>query len=292
MAAEQFGVLSLDELCACGLDRQAVSVRVRRGILHRLHRGVYAVGHPNPPWEGHLLAAVKACGPGAVLSHMSAAMLWEFVEPDEDRYPEVTVIGAGTRVRRGLRVHRTVDLADRDRRRTQGISLTSPARTLLDIAVRLDGRPLRSAVRRAQGMGSVNVRQICEVIARLGPRKGSRRLATIVAEGPAPTRTVLEDVVLDLLLAGGFARPDVNQPLRVEGRRLVPDFRWPEQRLIVEADGRAWHDGKLAREDDAERQALLEASGERVVRVTWEQAIARPAQTLARLRAAGGPIAE
>jgi very-short-patch-repair endonuclease len=103
---------------------------------------------------------------------------------------------------------------------------------------------------------------------------------------------VLEDVVLDLLLAGGLARPDVNQPLRVEGRRLVPDFRWPEQWLIVEADSRAWHDGKLAREDDAERQALLEATGERVVRVTWEQAIAHPAQTLARLRAAGAPTAE
>jgi hypothetical protein len=141
---------------------------------------------------------------------MSAAMLWGFLERDEDRYPEVTVIGAGTRVRRGIRVHRTAELADRDRRRIRGIPLTSPARTLLDIAVRLDGRPLRSAVRRAQGTGSANVRQICEMIARLGPRKGSRRLAMIIAEGPAPTRTVLEDVVLDLLLAGGFARPDVT----------------------------------------------------------------------------------
>jgi very-short-patch-repair endonuclease len=72
---------------------------------------------------------------------------------------------------------------------------------------------------------------------------------------------------------------------------VVPDFRWPEQRVVVEADGAAWHDHQLAREDDAERQALLEASGERVVRVTWDQALTRPQQTLARLRAAGVPAA-
>ena len=70
---------------------------------------------------------------------------------------------------------------------------------------------------------------------------------------------------------------------------MIPDFRWPDRRLVVEADGAAWHDDPLAREDDAERQAILEAHGERVVRVTWRQAVVRPAQTLARIRAAGAP---
>jgi hypothetical protein len=289
VAAQQWGVLSLTELRACGLTRRAVAGRVRRGFLHRLHAQVYAVGHPNPPWQGRLLAAVKACGPGAILSHICAAMLWGFIEPDEDRHPEVTVTGASTRVLPGIRVHRTCQLDPRDRRRHQGIPLTSPARTLLDIAATLDGAPLRSAVRRAQGTRRVNVREICEVIARLGPRRGSRRLATVVAEGPAPTRTVLEDVVLDLILGGGFAHPDVNKPLILAGRRVIPDFRWPEQRLIVEADSKAWHGDKLAREDDAERQAVLEAHGERVLRVMWEQAVAHPTQTRARLRAAGAP---
>jgi Protein of unknown function (DUF559) len=285
-------VLSFDELRSCGLTSKAVAVRVRRGYLHRLYHQVYAVGHPKPSWQGRLLAAVKACGPDAVLSHVSAAMLWGFIEPDEECDPEVTVIAGGTRVHRGIRVHRTAELSDRDRRRTQGIPLTTPARALLEIAVRVDGRPLRAAVRRAQGKRLVNVREICEVIARLGPRKGSRRLAAIVAEGPAPTRSVLEDVVLDLLLSGGLAHPAVNQPIVVAGRRLIPDFRWPAQRLIVEADGASWHGGEVAREDDAERQVLLEADGERVLRVTWEQAVAQPAQALARLRAAGAPVAE
>jgi hypothetical protein len=95
--------------------------------------------------------------------------------------------------------------------------------------------------------------------------------------------------VLDLILAGGLARPDVNKPLLLAGRRVVPDFRWPQQRVVVEADGAAWHDNKTAREDDAERQALLEAHGEWVMRVTWTQAITKPAETLARLRGAGIP---
>jgi very-short-patch-repair endonuclease len=216
-------------------------------------------------------------------------MLWGFVDRDEDQLPEVTVVGAGTRVHLGIRVHRTAELDPRDRRRHQGIPVTSPARTLSDLAARWDGRPLRSAVRRAQGTHRVNVREICEVIARLGPRRGSGRLVKVMAEGPAPTRSVLEDVVLDLILAGGLARPDVNKPMCIDGRRVVPDFRWPQQRLIVEADGGSWHRGSIAECDDAERQALLEAHGERVLRITWAQALTRPTQTLQRLRAAGAP---
>ena len=97
--------------------------------------------------------------------------------------------------------------------------------------------------------------------------------------------------MLDLLLDAGFEHPDVNQPLWFGVRRLVPDFRWPEQRLIVEADGAPWHHEKIAREDDAERQAVLEAEGERVLRVTWDQAIRSRAATVARIRAAGAPPA-
>ena len=97
--------------------------------------------------------------------------------------------------------------------------------------------------------------------------------------------------MLDLILRGGFVHPDVNVPLVLNGRRVVPDFRWPADRIVVEADGAAYHDHKLAREDDAERQALLEAHGERVIRVTWRQAVDEPGVTTARLRAAGIPLA-
>jgi hypothetical protein len=97
LAADDWGVLATRELRACGLDDQAVSVRVRNGRLHRRHQGVYAVGHANLPLEGIFLAAVKACGPTAVLSHFSAAVLWEIFEWEERR-AEVTVLGAGSRI--------------------------------------------------------------------------------------------------------------------------------------------------------------------------------------------------
>jgi hypothetical protein len=182
-----------------------------------------------------MLAAVKACGPAAILSHMPAATLWGFADRDEERAPEVTVIGDGARSHPGIRIHRTARIDRCDWRMWQAIPVTTPARTMLDISATVDGKPLRSLVRRAQGTGSVGLRQLCEVVERLGPRKGSRRLALAIVGGPAPTRSVLEDMVLDLLLDGGFERPDINRPIVVGGRRVIPDFRWPEQHLIVEA---------------------------------------------------------
>jgi len=235
-----------------------------------------------------MLGAVKACGPGAVLSHRSAGELWEFLDA-EDRRPEVTVLGPGTRLAPGIVVHRTSQLAARDRTRHEGIPVTTPARTLIDLAAALTEAELRHAVRRAQGLRRVNTRQLLEVIGRLGPRRGSRRLSEAIATGPAPTRSALEDAVLDLLLRAGFEHPDVNRPLVIEGRRVIPDFRWAEQRLVLEADGAAWHDNAIARADDLERQALLEASGERVIRVTWHQAVTRSAETVDRIRVAGAP---
>jgi hypothetical protein len=283
-------VLSLDELRDCGLSRDAVAVRVARGWLHPLHRGVYAVGHANPPLEGHFLAAVKACGSGAVLSHFAAAAVLGLVEWD-GRDPEVTVVGTATRVHSGIRVHRTAGLDRLDVARHRRLAVTSPARTLVDLAGILGYRPLRRAVRQAQALRHVDVGKLAETLARLGPRRGVRKLRRILATGPAPTRSVLEDVVLDLMLGGGLEHPDVNTPLVLRGRRVIPDFRWPRQRLVVEADSAAWHDDKVSREDDADRQALLEAHGERVIRVTWAQAIGQPGQTLARIRAGGAPPA-
>ena len=288
-AAAQWGVLALEDLRACGLSDDHIRVRVANGRLHRLHRGVYAVGHANPPLEGHLLAAVKACGPGAVLSHFAAAALFGFVRWD-GRYPEVTVRSVATRVHPGIRVHRARALDAQDVARRDGIAVTSPARTLLDLASTVDYLALRRAVRQAQSMQRADVGQLVAVLGRLGPRRGTANLARVPAAGAAPTRSELEDAVLDLILSGGLAHPEVNASLVLAGRRVVPDFRRPRQQLVVEADGAAWHDHKIAREDDVERQALLEAHGERVVRVTWHQAVARRAETLARLRAAGAPL--
>ncbi len=276
LAGEEWGVLNLAELRSCGLSRDGVLRRTNSGHYRRLYPGVYAVGYASEAPESALLAAVKACGPGAVANHRSAGEHWGFLEDAEDHLPEVTVPGPGTRSVPGIRIRRSNCLDVGDITRFRGVPVTTPERTLIDLAAMLGEKALRHAVRRAQGLQRTSVPALLKTMDRLGPRRGMKTLRKIIATGPAPTRSVLEDVLLDLLLAAGFEHPDVNKPIVIDGRRVVPDFRWPQHRLILEADGPGWHDRSL----DAERQALLEAHGERVVRLTWEQATIHRAATI------------
>ena len=170
------------------------------------------------------------------------------------------------------------------------IPVTSVPRTLLDLAAILPSTQLRRAVRRSFAKQLIALPQLAKAVSGARRRRGVTRLHRLVADGYIPTRSELEDVVLELFDRGGLSRPDVNEPLVLDGWRVIPDFRWCDEHLVVEADGAAWHDDKLARQDDAERQALLEAHGERVVRVSWAQAVTRPAETLKRVRAAGAPV--
>jgi hypothetical protein len=172
--------------------------------------------------------------------------------------------------------------------RHAGIPTTTPARTLVDLAAVANYALLRRAVRRALALRRVSVPQLVAAARRLGRRRGSAQLSRVLADA-APTRSELEDVVLDLIVDAGFVRPEVNQPLLLAGRRVVPDFRWPDQQVVLEADGARWHDNAIARQDDAERQALLEAHRERVLRVTWKEAVRRPRETITRVDGAGVP---
>lgn len=287
IAARQESVVSSEQLRACGLNRQAVLVRRRNGHLHRIHRGVYAVGHQALTMRGRLWAAQLACGNTAVLSHFSAAAVWCLLAWD-DRLPELTVVGSAPRRHPGLHVHRARTLDPRDVTRHHGVRVTTPARTLLDLADVLDHHALRRAVREAQAQRRTSLPQLVDVIERANGRPAAAKLAAIVAAGPAPTRSELEDRVLELLERGEIARPEVNAVLNLAGRRIIPDFLWRDRRLIVEADGLTWHDGSVAREDDADRQAILEAHGYRVLRVTWDQTIRHERPTLTRIRAALG----
>lgn len=287
LAASTWGVVTAQQLHRCGLTANGITTRCRQGRLHRLHRGVYAVGHSSPPWEGRLLAAVLACGPGAVLSHYSAAEVWGFVDRMQ-RTHDVTIPGRG-HGHRGIRVHRTDHLAPEDRREHDGIPTVSPVRALLDLGAQLDERAVRRAVRRALGTGRVTLGQIGGVLRRYPGRAGSRTLREAIARGAVPTRSDAESDVLDVILEAGFAHPDVNTPLLLDGRRVVPDLRWPTHRLILEIDSDAWHGDALARADDRERQALLERHGETVLRVHWRDALLRPRVLGVMLKRAGAP---
>jgi hypothetical protein len=284
-AAERDGVISLAQLRACGVDRHGIALRARTGRLHRLHRGVYAVGHTGVSLRGRFRAAVLACPPGTALSHYSAAAFWGFLAWEE-RLIEVTLRASGTRRINGVRVHSSRSLSDWDVFSRDDLLVTSVERTLLDLAAVLPERALRRAARQAQAHRLVAVRHILEICDRCNGHPGVAKLRGVVADGPTATRSVLEDDLLDLLDGAGIERPETNATLRCGGRTIIPDYLWRDRRLAIEADSVTWHEHKLVRENDADKQAILEANGYRVLRITREQTRRQPHQTLQRVRAA------
>jgi hypothetical protein len=184
----------------------------------------------------------------------------------------------GTRKIPGIEVHRT----RRELRvvRLDGIPVTTPARALADVSPRMPPVALRRAAREALALKRATVKDL------LGH---TRHLDEALALGYVPTQTVLEDTVDDLIRTT-FEPPIAQQTLVLDGIPTTPDFRWPRLKLCVEADGSQFHDHELARQDDAAKQARLEAHGERVVRITWTQATTQPQQTLKRIQNAGAPL--
>jgi very-short-patch-repair endonuclease len=239
-----------------------------------------------------------------VLSHFAAAVFWGFWTW-EGGLVDVTIPG-GTRAIDGIRVHRSRTLEsvarlhpdgratspprtiERDVRVRHGIRVTSSARTLLDLATVLPEKTLRRMARRAQAQRAVSIPQILELLRRSNGHHGAERLRAVIADGPAPTRSDLEDRLLDLLDEARIERPEINAPLRFGDETITPDYLWRARRVAIEADSVTWHDHKLTRERDADKQARLEAAGLRVVRITHRQITRSPQQTLARIRAALG----
>lgn len=273
------------QLAACKLNSNAITVRIRRGQLHRVHRGVYAVGTGVLTLRGQLTAAVLACGDDAVLSHRSAAAWWRML-PWDGRDLEVIVRGGAGRTISGIRPRWSRSLTERDIWRRDHIRVTSPARTALDLAADMTPKALRRMVRQALAERRVTIRQLADVLGRAPRHPGARALRAIVADGHVPTRSELEDVALDLLERSGIERPEVNPGLHLDDRDIHPDLLFRSHRLVIELDSRRWHHDPLTQRDDADKQAILEAQGYRVLRITWQQIVDDPHQTLRRIRSA------
>jgi predicted transcriptional regulator of viral defense system len=152
LAAKQHGTVTREQLLTLGVSGPAISGWVREGRLHRVHRGVYAVGHPRLTSKGRFLAAVFACGPGAVLSHESAAVLWGIRQPRGPRI-DVTVPTPGGRSRRGVLIVHRARLESDEVAVKDGITVTNPARTVLDLADVLRRRPLERVLDEAFYLG-------------------------------------------------------------------------------------------------------------------------------------------
>ena len=273
-------MVSSGQLRALGLGKDAVEWRARRGQLHRLHRGVYAVGHRSVSGNGRLWAAVLACGgpERAVLSHRSAAAVWDLIPPPS--VIEVTTL-AQSRSMRGVKVHRRKSL---ERTNHQGLPITTVAQTLLDLAATQSDHRVKRTCHRAEILRLLDARSTRALIERSEGRPGTARLTRAIDElattEPQITRTELEERFLELVAEAGLPRPEVNT--RVEG--LEVDFLWRDERLIVETDGAATHLTPTAFERDRERDQILMLAGYRVVRFTWRQVIEEPGRVARALR--------
>jgi hypothetical protein len=214
LASRQHGVVSLAQLAGAGVSRSTIVRRTRKGVLHRIHRGVYAIGHTGLSDEGRWMAAVLACGESAVLSHRSAGALWTIVPPP--RVIEVMVPGtAGREPRDGIRVRRSLTLLPSQTTRRAGIPVTKPARTLDDLKRTVPPDQFAAALRRAEFL----------------------RLPTGPQLEPDHTRSELESRFLALCRRHRLPKPEVNVPV---GPFLV-DFLWRARRLVVEVDGFGTH---------------------------------------------------
>jgi very-short-patch-repair endonuclease len=226
------------------------------------------------------MAAVLALGEAALLSHDPAAVLWGY-RPARIGPIDVTVPARKTRGRNGIRVHRST-LHPADASHQHGIPVTSPARTLLDLATQVTQRELDRATEEAQVQRRVSIHSLDEQFSRYPRHRGTAALRNAVQTDPQLTRSEAERRLLALIRAARLPGPRVNA--RIGGYEV--DFHWPGAKLVVEIDGYAFHSSRSSFEHDRRRDAVLAARAWRVVRVTWRQLTDEPEALVAVLAAA------
>ncbi len=273
----QRGYITREQLSRLGLDPNAIVYRVRIGRLIPAHHGVYAVGHLPVSPPDRAAAAVLACGPGAALSHASAAALWDF-----GRWRTPFHVTAPSNHRRpGIRVHRSTSLARRDLVRQLGIRATSPARTILDCAPALGGRRLTRMVNNARIANRLRLADLADVLERFPRHPGARALLPFVQAPTGPTRSEFEDAFLIFCRRYDLPRPLINQ--RLAGYEV--DALFAAERVVVELDGWSFHSSRASFETDRDKDADLLVVGFATVRITWERLLSSPDAEAQRLRA-------
>ncbi|HMC07007.1 MAG TPA: type IV toxin-antitoxin system AbiEi family antitoxin domain-containing protein [Solirubrobacterales bacterium] len=277
-AEQQHGVISLDQLRSLGLTAEAVRARVAVGRLHRVRRAVYAVGRPDLPLDGRWMAAVLACGSGAVLSHRSAAALHGLLA-DVRAVIDVTLGRRSGRSVSGIRLHRLTCLPSVDCVSVRSIPCTSVPRTLLDLAGVVEPRLLERACDQADVLGLLDVVAVREAMARNPRRPGVRRLRWVLELGDLGEnlpRSELEERFVSLCHNAGMPRPSVNEWITVSSEPMQVDFMWRDRRAIVETDGYRAHRTRQAFRRDRRRDRLLRLEGWQVARFTWEDVTGDP----------------
>ena len=286
LAGRQHGVVALWQLVELGLSAGAVRTRVAAGKLHRVHRGVYAVGHRVLSMDGRRMAAVLACGRTAVASHRMATALHAILT---SQALEVTVPGRGERRVPGVLVHRTRRLHPADITAIEGIPSTSLGRTLIDYAEQATDRQVERACEQAEFLRIYDQAAIEASIARNPGRHGTKRLLAVIGKGELGTtltRNELEEAFLAICDRIGTPRPLVNAWIPFpEGGGAEVDFLWERERLIVEVDGFETHGTRRAFADDRRRDRRLKLLDYEIARFPWEDVLHSAATSGAELAA-------
>jgi very-short-patch-repair endonuclease len=282
LASGQHGVVARSQLLAAGVGSRAIDRRLVDERLHPIHRGIYLVGHRAPPPLAREAAALLACGPRAVLSHRTAAALWELLPYPVSADVFVTVPGGTRHIRPGLAIVRST-LERRDVRRRR-LRLTSPPRTILDVAPALDEATLERLVAEAEYRRLASEREIRQQLERNPGRPGTPALRALLGMpgGPQRTRSPAERHLLRLLRREGLEGYELNA--RIHDHEV--DVLWRAEGLVLEVDGYDAHRGRIAFERDRLKAATLEAHGVVVMPITPRRLLADPEGVFGRLLAA------
>ncbi|MBS1893307.1 MAG: type IV toxin-antitoxin system AbiEi family antitoxin domain-containing protein [Actinobacteria bacterium] len=275
LTRQQHGVVTRRQLLALGMPATTIRARLGAGRLHRLERGVYAVGRPDVGRLGHLMAAVLACGPGARLSHRSAGELWR-ISPKAQGWIDVSVPNDSLRRRHGIRLHRRVDFGTT--RIVKGVPVADPISVLIDLAAELPRDEVEDAVNEADRLDLVRTHRLRLALdAEIG-RPGVGRLKRILdAQTFSKAANALERRFLAIVREAGLPAPTTQKQL---GRYRV-DFFWPELGLVVEADSLRHHRTAAEQTVDLSRDQTHARRGLRTLRFSHSQVFYRPDQVRA-----------
>jgi len=282
VASVQHLVFDLGQLCDLGMTAAGVRKRVTSGRLHRVHHAVYSLVPPHMlTREGLWMAAVLACGPGAVLSHRSAAAL-HGLRPYGGVKIDVTVPNRSGRRHSGIKLHRSTSLTPADTERVENIPCTTVARTQLDLAEVIDRRGLERAFDQAEMLEAFDLRALEDQLKRNPNRRGARLVRAVLEEhyiGSTPTWSKFEERFLRFCRTAGLPKPEVNYWIVLpDGEPAIRgDFAWPARRVVVETDGRGSHGTRQAFERDRRKDLRFARARWKPMRVTWRRLKAEPA---------------
>jgi very-short-patch-repair endonuclease len=260
-------VISRRQLLGLGFSSRAIEHRLDSGRLHRVHSGVYAVGHPVLTKYGRWMAAVLACGDGAVLSHSSAAALWR-IGFEKRSVIELSLPSPSRRRRPGLRIHRRPSLQERDTTTEYGIPVTTPVQTLIDLSLRLDRRGIERAINEADKYDLVHPPELRAALDERVGEPGVAKLRHILDRRTFRlTKEELERRFLPLARSAGLPVPLTGQIVN----EFEVDFYWPDLGLVVETDGLRYHRTPAEQARDRLRDQAHTAAGLTQLRFTHEQ---------------------